>query len=117
MKLLTLMMVNDLIIHWFLSGDTGVSSQTIVAAAYGVPTKIYRGDAPHDPADFGRCYRLLRRYPMLRALAFPSLARRAEWKWIVRCWDDLEKVYRRDLPTGRSHELFCIIQALRGDRL
>ena len=104
------------LVRYILKGDTGVSSETIIAAALKTRRRDFRGDAPYDPADFGRCYRLLQRFPWLRPLAFPILDRRPEWRELVRNWDELVKVYLRDLPTGRSTDLYEMIGALRGDR-
>lgn len=105
---------------WCFSGDTGISSKTIVAVALNVPWPwgyhaTQRQDAPYDPSDFGRCYRLLKSIPELREMAFPVLRRRPEWKGLVENWDELTKVYLRDLPTGRSAELYEMIDFLRRD--
>lgn len=52
---------------WLKSGDVGVSSKTIYATFTGQWHIFGRGmadgGAPHDADDFGRCHRLLKRYP------------------------------------------------------
>lgn len=103
--------------NWFLNGDTGVSSETMAAIALGA-TKRGNGrmDAPHDPADFGRCYRLVKAVPEIRA-HFPRIGRKCKtFTGILHHWDALVKIYERDKPTGESHELYRRIKELRGDK-
>jgi hypothetical protein len=45
---------------WLAGEDTGASSQAIAAHMLGLPSD---GAYPHDPADLGRCLRLLRLVP------------------------------------------------------
>lgn len=61
-------------LEWLLGHDTGISSLTICAVLsgkHGIAAEVARGhfgaDIPHDPADFGRCYRLLQAIPEWRA--------------------------------------------------
>jgi len=103
--------------EWILCGDTGISSQTIWAVMVGVvngknlPTR-FRFDVPHDPADFGRCFRLLLRFPEWKgrlnevAEAFPK------WRPMVENWGRMSEVYLRDLATGKSRELFDLMVEL-----
>ena len=74
-----------------------------------------RRDASRDPDDFGRCHRLLERFPEWRE-RLPEVADKFPvWRGLVAEWDRLTAIYLRDLPTGRSDELFQEIQRLRGD--
>jgi hypothetical protein len=50
--------------EWLASGDTGISSKTMLGAITGIPTE--REDIPYDIADVGRCVRMLRKCPDLR---------------------------------------------------
>src|SRR5512140_2482282 len=85
---------------WSLSGDTGVSSETIAAIAAGMTAR--RGspfdfDIPYDSGDFGRCYRLLKAVPELRD-ALPRVAEVCpKWGPVVREWDRLTQLYEQDL--------------------
>lgn len=102
---------------WLISGDTGISSETMAGIALGgTPSSTNwrgRGDAPYDPSDFGRCYRLVQSVPSIRddfdriAKAVPVFA------GILREWDSLCAIYERDLPTGSSEELYRRIRDLR----
>lgn len=97
-------------IEWYQGNDTGVSSETIWTVMTGYPVR--RSGVPWDPSDFGRCYRLLERFPEWRtrlselAEAFP------QWVPLVREWDRLTAIYLRDVPTGRSDELWRELEKL-----
>lgn len=101
---------------WMHNGDTGTSSETIWSVMTKCPVK-YHG-APSDPADFGRCYRLLKVMPSWRprlsevAGAFPN----SEWPALVKHWDELTTLYERDLPTGTCKELYNRMRELRGEK-
>jgi hypothetical protein len=98
--------------NWLIGGDTGISSETMAAIALGA-TK--GNDAPYDPSDFGRCYRLVKKVPEIRE-HFPRIAKKVKvFAGILREWDDLVRIYERDLPSGRSDELYRRIKELRGD--
>lgn len=79
------------LLAWALSGDTGMSSETMVARMTGMNST--RADRPHDLDDFGRCYRLLQRVPALR----PLLPRMTEvspvWAALVNHWEEIETAY------------------------
>jgi len=90
------------IAEWLKGPDTGTSSRTIVAAIHGSWGwgGVERGSVPCDPDDFGRCHRLLERFPELRA-DFPTVATKyPEWAPFVREWPKLEALYREEVPTG-----------------
>lgn len=108
---------------WLSSDDTGVSSRymaSVLAEAAGmgyVPrSHADRDPYPYDPADFGRCVRLLDAVPDLRghmsALA-DDTAHGPVWNAVAAEWDTLEAWYREDLPTGRSQRLFERLNAIR----
>lgn len=96
---------------WLKSGDTGISSETIHWVLHGGFYLAHFG-IPYDPDDFGRCYRLLKRFPEYRA-RLPEVAEKfPAWEPLVREWDRMTEIYERDLPTGKSEELFKLIQEL-----
>jgi hypothetical protein len=81
---------------WLLGTDTGESSKTIYAVMTLEPSgslKGCRGAYPLDADDFGRCFRLLERFPAWRprlpevAKAFPK------WKKIVEAWSEMEELF------------------------
>jgi hypothetical protein len=104
------------IAHWMLGGDTGVSSKSMAAIAIGVEKgDVFGYDAPHDPSDFGRCYRLVLCAPEVID-AFPAITKKVPaFAGILANWDELCELYERDLSTGRSEDLYNRIKELRGD--
>jgi hypothetical protein len=104
------------LIEWLFGDDTGISSKSMAAVALGV-TKTGRREfgAPHDPSDFGRCYRLVLAVPEIID-AFPAISKRVPvFTGILENWDELCALYERDLPTGRSNDLYNRIKELRGE--
>lgn len=105
--------------NWLINGDTGVSSQTMAAIALGatnLKTTGWNVDAPHDPSDFGRCYRLVQTVPEIRE-HFPRIAKKVKtFAGILHEWDTLVWLYERDKPKGESPELYKRIKELRGDK-
>ena len=103
-------------IAWLANGDTGISSKTIWGVMMGRDAGgyEYRGNnIPYDPADFGRCYRLLKVMPSWGA-RLPEVAMRfPEWKPLVGAWDELTALYEEELPTGKCPRLYQRMQELR----
>lgn len=106
---------------WLASDDTGVSSRYMAAALAplaGLPPWIPKSNHfrpfPHDPADFGRCVRLLEAVPELR----PHIAELADpkhghvWNAIAAEWETLEQWYTEDLPSGRSYRVCKRLQEM-----
>jgi hypothetical protein len=100
--------------EWAAGRDTGASSLTIYSLIREKPCPGDRHDVPHDPADFGRCYRLLKLFPSFRnglclvAQTFP------DWKPFVDSWDELTQLYELELPTGKCPKLYERIKSLGG---
>lgn len=86
----------DKLIKWFLQGETGVSSEAIVAQMIGINTETLWDDHPHDNGDFGRCYRLLKEIPEFRAKIAMMRERSEQWAALVNCWDELELLHETD---------------------
>lgn len=99
---------------WMLSGDSGVSSETMLSIALGITKKDSCGfDVPYDAGDFGRCYRLVEQVPEIRD-KFEAIGRRfVAFKPILACWDELAAIYEQDLPTGKSARLGERLRELR----
>jgi len=97
--------------EWIVGNDTGVSSKTVWAIMMGgIPENAF--DVPHDPADFGRCYRLLKLFPEWRKRLREVAAVFPKWGPMVREWDKMTELYERDYRTGRSAELFNLMCSL-----
>jgi hypothetical protein len=85
---------------WFMSGDTGTSSKTIWSVMTGIP--IDCADVPYDPSDFGRCHRLLEKFPEWRERLGEVAARYPVWGPLVREWPALTRRYVRAIEQGRK---------------
>ena len=102
---------------WLKQGDTGISSLTIYSVMTGEDVLGSFGpDVPHDPSDFGRCYRLLKLHPEWVA-RLPELAQKyPAWTALVREWPRMTELYERDLETGKSEELHELMGKLRQEK-
>lgn len=101
---------------WLNSGDTGISSKTIWSVMTGrpFPDRHFLPSVPLDPSDFGRCHRLLERFPEWRARLGEVAERYPEWAPLVDAWDRMTALHQRDEPTGESAELYALMRDLRG---
>ena len=104
-------------IEWLLSNDTGISSKTICAvmtnSKIGIDTSL--PDIPYDPADFGRCYRLLKLFPEWRPRLPEVAAWFAAWEPMVAAWDELTNLYEEEIKneSGVAPKLYERMQELR----
>lgn len=89
---------------WLASDDTGISSETIYVALRGLsPQGRDRYDIPHDPSDFGRCYRLLKLFPEWRLRLQEVADRFPKWGPMVAAWPRLEALYETILAAEAQH--------------
>lgn len=107
------------VIEWMMSRDTGISSKSIVAVMTGANLdKCPDLDAPHDPADLGRCLRLLEQFPewKLRMGEMSKAGRR--WEIAVACWHEIsasmEAEVGIDWSKGRSAPITYELMKERG---
>lgn len=98
---------------WLKGRDTGISSCTIYAVMTNTPTPMSCYDVPHDPDDFGRCYRLLKLFPDWKA-RLPEVAQQFPiWAPLVREWDTLTAMYEAELASkDPAHPTYYFIQKL-----
>lgn len=73
---------------WIVGSDSGMSSKAIWAHMMG-GEPAYGWSHPHDPADFGRCARLLELMPEWKARLPEMAARSAVWTRLVARWDEI----------------------------
>jgi len=103
--------INQRAHEWIVSGDTGMSSKAIWAACMGV--KSNNAMAPSDPADFGRCYRLLKLIPEwakdMQAISDISL----EWALLVARWNEFCGLYEAEYKTGKCSKLYTAMKELQ----
>ncbi len=104
-------------LDWILGEDTGTSSKTIWSVMMGA--KIVYADVPHDPSDFGRCYRLLKAFPEWRARLDEVAKAFPKWATLVAEWDRLTLLYEEELkrPDGCAPRLYTEIKELKGGRV
>ena len=96
--------------EWVKGRDTGTSSMTICSVMAGRP--LDRADIPHDPDDFGRCYRLLQLFPAWKFRLGELAVRYPEWELLVREWADLESRYEEELQSGSCPKLYAKMKEL-----
>lgn len=95
---------------WLAGPDTGSSSKFLCYRLAGMQT--YPVSAPSDPADFGRCYRLLQAIPGWRE-RINELSDIPAWAPLVKHWDELEQLYLEESPSGQAPKLFERMTELR----
>lgn len=101
---------------WRIGRDTGVSSETIWHTMTGAPAAGFHSSSPPlDPADFGRCHRLLALFPEWRSRLAEVAEAHCGWGPMVREWSEMERLYVRDLPTDRCDELYALMRKLLGE--
>ena len=100
---------------WLHNGDTGTSSLTIWSVMTGCrpPQSHFSADVPHDPDDFGRCYRLLKVMPEWRERLPEVATKHKTWAPLVAAWDEMTALYEQELPSGRAPLLYKRMQELR----
>ena len=90
---------------WRDSTDIGISSLTIAHVLGGTTMGNNISDIPRDPSDFGRCLRLVRL--MGRRERLPEVvSRHPAWKPFVWAWDELERLYDEESPSGNAPRLY-----------
>lgn len=100
--------------EWLRSARTGTSSLTIHHVFTG--RQLDRdADVPYDPADFGRCYDLLKIAPPHWRENLEEVARRyPRWRGLVDRWSECEALYEEEFPSGRAPKLYKLMQELHG---
>lgn len=80
---------------WLRGTDTGRSSLTIYYSLVNGKRckKSWPGYLPLDWDDFGRCYRLLKKFPTWRARLPEVAALFPEWEGVVREWQTIEMYF------------------------
>ena len=98
--------------EWMRGDDTGISSKTIWRVMMEARTLSDSNDVPHDPDDFGRCHRLLERFPKWRARLGEVAAIFPAWAPLVREWNALTVLYLHERPGGACPLLYARMQTL-----
>ena len=98
---------NTKAIEWYRGTDTGISSETIFEVMTGHPVRSH--SEPADSGDFGRCYRLLDKFPHWRERLGEVADRFPAWRPIVDNWETLESMYRK-----KDKGMYAYMNKLRG---
>ena len=99
--------------RWLASDDTGMSSKYLAGVlAGGVSAPISEFAYPHDPSDFGRCYRMLRACPELRAKIAVMGTMKNPWPQLYAAWSELEQLYEAESPSGTAPKLYARMQQI-----
>ena len=113
MDALTYEDVREKCIDWLLSGEIGMSSKYMCAVVLDRHIPIAY---PCDPSDFHRCKMFLDRFtPYEKKQILEKIKKKNAgnlWVSLINNWDVLEQIYERDLPEGKSHELYVKLKAL-----
>src|SRR6266702_3517315 len=78
----------------------------MMGAVTGPQKSGFLYDVPHDPADFGRCHRLLQLMPEWRAQLHKVAEVFPKWKPLVDAWNELEALWLKEKPSGRCPLLY-----------
>jgi len=96
---------------WLAGDDTGASSRYMAYILAGGPT--CQRSFPHDPADFGRCYRFLRAVPDTQRQSFLDMARYGPvWAGLIANWAELSDLWREESPGGDCPRLYRRMQEI-----
>lgn len=89
--------VKDPYRRWLFGTDTGVSSITMFSEMIDntdlrleALSRIRDPDIPHDSSDFGRCYRLLQKFPEFGKRWAKLVEKHAAWRLYADNWSTLE---------------------------
>ena len=95
----------DVAMDWVSGRDTGLSSTAIWRHMMGLdPRDRTWGNEvcyPHDPDDFGRCYRLLARIPAWRG-RIGEMAQYPVWRHLAAAWGELEALWEGEVGPGEA---------------
>lgn len=100
---------------WLYGPDVGCSSLTIFSVLNSRGHSMnsqWRLDIPHDPDDFGRCYRLLNAIPGWRERLPEVAAKYPRWKPYVAAWEELTRLFEEESPSGKCPKLYQRMQEL-----
>lgn len=87
--------INERAVEWLLSGDTGLSSESILKHMLG-RTDGQNG-YPLDPDDLGRCLRLLEIFPEWKPRVGEMAQYSPGWAGQVAKWDELESLMAEEV--------------------
>lgn len=108
--------------HWLLNGNTGMSSECLMATMLnGGPVEGKAWEThfhPRDPSDFKRCVDLLNAVPTFRITLDVMKQVSKQWSVLVEHWGELESLLNDELKQHsapktykRMKELFELVES------
>ena len=101
--------MKDKVLEWYANGERGISSEAMACAVVSMPPKepwSAFGNHPHDPDDFKRCVKFLEAVPDARKHMDEIAKLSKQWARLVENWDELEKLFHEEFPTGSAPKLY-----------
>jgi len=99
---------------WINGGDTGMSSKFLCSIALG--NAIGQVSYPHDPSDFGRCYRFLGLLTRQESDEVLIKAGRLSDKWasVVANWYQLTALYNEECrgEAWKAPKLYALMKEI-----
>jgi len=104
---------------WLSHGERGLSSMVIFENLSGrgaIDGKKFNDQAhPSDPDDFRRCYALLKLIPEWKNSLYKLKTISTAWLNLVDNWDKLTELMEDQLKTGKTNEMFELMESLTLD--
>lgn len=97
---------------WMNGTDTGTSSMLMATVLSGRNPGLMRRSPPYDPADIGRCFRMLDEFPELKENLNKMRGISDIWDILMNHWDEMEVLYKEEHPTGEAPKLYKLMQDL-----
>ena len=85
--------VKDRAMWWIANGECGMSSKTMWNCF--MDNKDFQINHPYDPADFGRCWKLLDAIPEWKSKLYKLKPLSEAWNNLVENWDELTLFYEK----------------------
>lgn len=82
------------VIEWMGGDDTGLSSKAIAMHMTGAKSN---GSYPHDPADLGRCLRLLEKFPEWKPRIKEMAKYGGVWKRYSDRWEEMREAMESEV--------------------
>lgn len=109
------------VFKWLLGRDTGSSSKAILAH---MVCGVSHGEYPYDPADLGRCLRMLELFPEWKARIAEMAGYGKVWAVFIDHWDGLSSMmadevgidWSKGREAHRTYEFMCDLRKQAGER-
>ena len=100
-------------LDWFMGGDTGISSETIMYFCVTGDLPKRRSCPPSDPSDFGRCHRLIEEFPQIKKEFRRIKTYSQQWGRLIDHWDELTALYLEEKASGSCPKLYKRMKELQ----